>query len=144
MLSWKPSYSEFLETGYKWWLSRRCLHDTGPFIKLLYLLSSSWRSFLSRNARSITLFTKDRHTTPCRCIQFTASHSISLKMSCGSSFGIPTRLQDGWPGVRLLAGVVISFSSPQRTYRLWGPHSLLSNGYWGLCYLHSPSRSSWR
>jgi hypothetical protein len=40
-------------------------------------------------------------------------------------------LEDGGIGVRVPVGSRI-FSSPRRPDRLWGPPSLLSNGYWGL------------
>jgi hypothetical protein len=40
-------------------------------------------------------------------------------------------LDDREVGVRVPVGSRI-FSSPRRPERLWGPLSLLSNGYWGL------------
>jgi hypothetical protein len=49
-------------------------------------------------------------------------------MSRDSSVGIAKGygLED-WGSIRGLAKIV--FSTPQRPDRLWGPHSLLSNGY---------------
>jgi hypothetical protein len=40
------------------------------------------------------------------------------------------KLDDLGVGVRVPVGARI-FSSPRRPDRLWGPPSLLSNGYWG-------------
>jgi hypothetical protein len=50
-----------------------------------------------------------------------------------SAVGIATGcgLDDGWVGVRVPVGSRI-FYSPRRPDRLWGPPSLLSNGYRGL------------
>jgi hypothetical protein len=50
-----------------------------------------------------------------------------------SVVGIATSygLDDRGVGVRVPVGSRI-FSSPRRPDRLWGPPSLLSNGYWGL------------
>jgi hypothetical protein len=36
-----------------------------------------------------------------------------------------------WSGIRVLTGDWEFISSPPRPDRLWGPSSLLSNGYWG-------------
>jgi hypothetical protein len=49
----------------------------------------------------------------------------------------------GWTsGVRFPAGAGIFFSSPPRPYRLWGPPSLLSNGYQGLFFHRGVKLSS--
>jgi hypothetical protein len=54
-------------------------------------------------------------------------------MSRDSVVGIATGygLDDQVVGVRVSVGSRI-FSSPRRLYRLWGPPTLLSNGYVGL------------
>jgi hypothetical protein len=56
-----------------------------------------------------------------------------LTGSRDSSVGIATGygLDDRGVGVRVPVGSRI-FSSPRRPHGVWGPPSLLSNGYWGL------------
>jgi hypothetical protein len=69
----------------------------------------------------------------------TLHHSDEIKVpywnkgSRDSSVGIASgyRLDDRGVGVLVPVGSRI-FSSPRRPDRLWGPHSLLSNGYRGL------------
>jgi hypothetical protein len=58
---------------------------------------------------------------------------ISTHMSRDSAVGIATSygLDDRGVGVRVPVGSRI-FSSPRRPDQLWGPPTLLSNGYRGL------------
>jgi hypothetical protein len=52
------------------------------------------------------------------------------EMESGSADGMSTDygMEDKGIGVRIPVGLRI-FTSPYRLDRLWGPHSLLSNGY---------------
>jgi hypothetical protein len=61
-------------------------------------------------------------------------HTIETGKSHDSSVGIALGygLDDRGSRVRFLAGGWEFFSSPPRPERLWGPPSLLSNGYQGL------------
>jgi hypothetical protein len=67
-----------------------------------------------------------------KLLSFVKNINVNIFMQMHSSVGIATSygLDDRGVGVRVLVGSRI-FSSPRRTDRLWGPPSLLSNGYGG-------------
>jgi hypothetical protein len=58
------------------------------------------------------------------------NHTTDTTRSRDSSVGTVTGY--GLDGRSSIPGVARFFSSPQRPNRLWGPHSLLSDGYRGL------------
>jgi hypothetical protein len=112
--------------------------DKGPhnvgWRLILYLLSELTRTISA--FKSVNCWTRGRH----RCYDSTITCDFNVKYlldyckSRDSSVGVALGYELDYRGsrVRFPAGSWEFFSSPPRPERLWGPSSLLSNGYQGL------------
>jgi hypothetical protein len=132
--------------GGEWPASRSRLYRHDMSLEVIYVQKLLFFQLLSVTRRcSLSLSCTANHSppseyeaeTPC-CGVIWSLHQPTVRLefrywSRGSSGSIVTRLRAGRRRVRFLAEVVSSFSLPPFPGLLWGPPSLLSNGYRGSC-----------
>jgi hypothetical protein len=100
-----------------------------------YLLNCSWTNIV------LLYFICYGNVSASFSVNDVGLYVIIRKLLDSVELGYPSRYSDGLDGGSSIPGRgKVFFSSPKRPDRLWGPLSLLSNGYWGLFFLGQNGR----